>query len=208
MKYFGFTDSNRDIVNVTFEMDDSPENVSNFETLINSCLKKFRREEIDSDNIQNCDKSNKKVTTKREVDPSSDVDYKSAEHFKESKPPENPLGKCLPQYESIQSDENNTNFLDCQNALCNSCEKSRSESDPSVEGSKAASRGHVDTGDVDQYSHHCILIGLHCCGDLTPAMLKVYSDVEFLRGLCCVSCCYHRMTKQGNITSLVLLTGI
>lgn len=49
---------------------------------------------------------------------------------------------------------------------------------------------------IDAY--RCLLIGLHCCGDLTPAMLKFYSQVDIVRGLCCVSCCYHRMTKLGN----------
>ena len=37
------------------------------------------------------------------------------------------------------------------------------------------------------------LIGLHCCGDLTPAMLRLYHRVSFLRAVCCVSCCYHKM---------------
>ena len=37
------------------------------------------------------------------------------------------------------------------------------------------------------------LLGLHCCGDLTPAMLRLYRRVSFLRAVCCVSCCYHKM---------------
>ena len=43
------------------------------------------------------------------------------------------------------------------------------------------------------------LIGLHCCGDLTPAMLQLYQRVDFLRAMCCVSCCYHKMQPgQGE----------
>ena len=40
------------------------------------------------------------------------------------------------------------------------------------------------------------LIGLHCCGDLTPAMLRLYHRVSFLCAMCCVSCCYHKMQPE------------
>ncbi|CAG2228755.1 unnamed protein product [Mytilus edulis] len=38
-----------------------------------------------------------------------------------------------------------------------------------------------------------LMIGLHCCGDLTPTMMKFFSSLDDIKGLCCVSCCYHRM---------------
>ncbi|XP_063436455.1 probable methyltransferase-like protein 25 [Mytilus trossulus] len=38
-----------------------------------------------------------------------------------------------------------------------------------------------------------LMIGLHCCGDLTPTMMKFFSGLDNIKGLCCVSCCYHRM---------------
>ncbi|CAC5359330.1 unnamed protein product [Mytilus coruscus] len=38
-----------------------------------------------------------------------------------------------------------------------------------------------------------LMIGLHCCGDLTPTMMKFFSSLDVIKGLCCVSCCYHRM---------------
>ncbi|XP_048732309.2 methyltransferase-like protein 25B isoform X2 [Ostrea edulis] len=227
-----FSDSNRDIINVTFEMEDSPDSVSEFKTLISSCLKKFRKEEIDNENIQDHVNSTMKATTKSEVQPTSDVDCTSVEHLKNSKTYDYSIGECSPQYENMQSEENKTNVQDCRNDLCGSCVKSRTESDRSDEASKAATESDqsdeankaatesdqsdeaskaatksdqrdeasktATEGNLDQYSRQCILIGLHCCGDLTPAMLKVYSDVKFLRGLCCVSCCYHRMSKQGD----------
>ena len=42
------------------------------------------------------------------------------------------------------------------------------------------------------------LIGLHCCGDLTPTMLRLFSQTRELRSLVCLSCCYHRMAKTGE----------
>ena len=43
------------------------------------------------------------------------------------------------------------------------------------------------------------MVGLHCCGDLTPTMLKCFQELNCIRSLCCVSCCYHRMKFDGNI---------
>lgn len=43
------------------------------------------------------------------------------------------------------------------------------------------------------------MVGLHCCGDLTPTMLKCFRDLDCIRSLCCISCCYHRMKFNGKI---------
>ncbi|CAL1547513.1 unnamed protein product [Lymnaea stagnalis] len=37
------------------------------------------------------------------------------------------------------------------------------------------------------------LIGLHCCGDLSSAVLSMFNAVSCVRALCCVCCCYHKM---------------
>ncbi|KAH3875305.1 uncharacterized protein LOC127869377 isoform X1 [Dreissena polymorpha] len=37
------------------------------------------------------------------------------------------------------------------------------------------------------------MIGLHCCGDLTPTILRYFVRTDWITSLCCVSCCYHRM---------------
>ena len=42
------------------------------------------------------------------------------------------------------------------------------------------------------------MVGLHCCGDLTPTMLKCFRELDCIRSLCCVSCCYHRMKYNGK----------
>ena len=42
------------------------------------------------------------------------------------------------------------------------------------------------------------MVGLHCCGDLTPTMLKCFQELDCIRSLCCVSCCYHRMKYNGK----------
>lgn len=43
-----------------------------------------------------------------------------------------------------------------------------------------------------------LMIGLHCCGDLTPTMMEYFRRLGFVRGLCCVSCCYHRMEAESK----------
>lgn len=42
------------------------------------------------------------------------------------------------------------------------------------------------------------MIGLHCCGDLTPTMLHRFVDCPWITSLVCVSCCYHRMAYDGK----------
>lgn len=42
------------------------------------------------------------------------------------------------------------------------------------------------------------MIGLHCCGDLTPTMMEFFIELECVKVLCCVSCCFHRMELQGK----------
>lgn len=49
-----------------------------------------------------------------------------------------------------------------------------------------------------------LMIGLHCCGDLTPTMMKFFSGLDDIKGLCCVSCCYHRMRFDGMYLKYVL----
>lgn len=49
-----------------------------------------------------------------------------------------------------------------------------------------------------------LMIGLHCCGDLTPTMMKFFSSLDDIKGLCCVSCCYHRMKYDGMYLKYVL----
>ncbi|CAH1252241.1 RRNAD1 [Branchiostoma lanceolatum] len=47
--------------------------------------------------------------------------------------------------------------------------------------------------DVERENGTC-MVGLHCCGDLCPTMLKMFVSVERLKCLVCVSCCYHGMS--------------
>lgn len=43
------------------------------------------------------------------------------------------------------------------------------------------------------------LLGLHCCGDLTPLMLRRFSECCPPRSvLVCMGCCYHRMSTDGD----------
>lgn len=46
------------------------------------------------------------------------------------------------------------------------------------------------------------LVGLHCCGSLTPTMLKVTAHIPEIKALVCVSCCYHAMPVKGKLKRL------
>ena len=43
------------------------------------------------------------------------------------------------------------------------------------------------------------MVGLHCCGDLTPAILKLFANQVHpsISGLVVVGCCYHKMSRKG-----------
>jgi len=38
------------------------------------------------------------------------------------------------------------------------------------------------------------IVGLHCCGDLTPQLLNIFTKIEQFSSLMLVSCCYHKST--------------
>lgn len=42
----------------------------------------------------------------------------------------------------------------------------------------------------------CLLVGLHTCGDLAAASVRIAAEVEAVRGLVNVSCCYHLLSEN------------
>ena len=46
------------------------------------------------------------------------------------------------------------------------------------------------------------MVGLHCCGPLTPAMLDLFLQSPSLKLVVCVSCCYHSMPLNGKCNVL------
>ena len=38
-----------------------------------------------------------------------------------------------------------------------------------------------------------MLIGLHTCGDLAPAMLNLYNRLSIAKAIVSVGCCYHKV---------------
>ena len=48
------------------------------------------------------------------------------------------------------------------------------------------------------------MIGLHCCGPLTPTMIELFLHSENIRSLVCVSCCYHSMPVDGKIVIIIM----
>lgn len=43
-----------------------------------------------------------------------------------------------------------------------------------------------------------MMIGLHCCGDLTPTMLRFFLQLDSVQTLICASCCYHKMEYNDS----------
>ncbi|XP_067936319.1 methyltransferase-like protein 25B [Watersipora subatra] len=42
------------------------------------------------------------------------------------------------------------------------------------------------------------MVGLHCCGDLTPATLHQFHTIEECKTLVCLGCCYHRLSLDAH----------
>ena len=51
------------------------------------------------------------------------------------------------------------------------------------------------------------VIGLHCCGDLTPSLLSLFDRSTQVKAVCCVSCCYHKMKVNDTGRLSVSDTG-
>ncbi|XP_032834080.2 putative methyltransferase-like protein 25 isoform X2 [Petromyzon marinus] len=55
-------------------------------------------------------------------------------------------------------------------------------------------------------SEGVLLAGLHACGDLSSTAVRLFCSSPHAHALCLVSCCYHRLTEQGdageNLSSL------
>ncbi|XP_057303725.1 methyltransferase-like protein 25B isoform X1 [Hydractinia symbiolongicarpus] len=60
---------------------------------------------------------------------------------------------------------------------------------------KEDTRAHLENMDG---SRHCVLVGLHTCGDLASTMLKVFKNTPMIRGIVSVSCCYFRMSLKED----------
>ena len=52
------------------------------------------------------------------------------------------------------------------------------------------------------------MIGLHCCGSLTPSMLDLFLLCPRLKSLVCVSCCYHSMPVNGKYKAFKMHCGL
>ena len=58
---------------------------------------------------------------------------------------------------------------------------------------------HQFCGNGDKGLHPVCLLGLHCCGDLTPLVLKLFHRCcPSQSALVCLGCCYHRMSTVGD----------
>lgn len=152
-------------------MEETPENRLEFKSLMKSCFQKFRKSECGKD--MDCD------GPKVSLSDSNLVNHSAT---------------------NILTQQKNTKSEQCDACIAESNQApiqtdSDRKSNEQGDGPNTTLTGNdVTKSDV----YRCLLIGLHCCGDLTPAMLKVYSEADFVRGLCCVSCCYHRMVSEGK----------
>ncbi|RUS81898.1 hypothetical protein EGW08_010325, partial [Elysia chlorotica] len=97
---------------------------------------------------------------------------------------------CFQRFETLLSMAAPSLACQCSTAL----RKSKGVKE-SVDGSNKSSPAPVNV----------CLIGLHCCGDLSPTMLALFDQVSSVRAVCSVSCCYHKMScVLGKLKSLSL----
>jgi hypothetical protein len=59
---------------------------------------------------------------------------------------------------------------------------------------------HLVPADFERFG----IIGLHCCGDLTPTMMRMFLASEAAKCFCCVSCCYFRMQPIAGSNGAIL----
>jgi len=84
----------------------------------------------------------------------------------------------------------------CNNTLCGETSKVCDENSDDKEC-------HGGGIEVSLGVPRAVMVGLHCCGDLTPTMLSYYKQIDCVRALCCVSCCYHRMKFDGKTINIM-----
>ena len=46
-----------------------------------------------------------------------------------------------------------------------------------------------------------VLVGLHCCGDLSSVLCHLSEIIEEIVGLVLVPCCYHHLSEESEIES-------
>lgn len=44
-----------------------------------------------------------------------------------------------------------------------------------------------------------LLVGMHCCGNLTPNMLRIFAQQPALTGMMQLGCCYHKLTEEDEV---------
>jgi hypothetical protein len=54
----------------------------------------------------------------------------------------------------------------------------------------------------DKERQRCVcMVGLHCCGDLVPIMLRQFCALQEIKVLLCFGCCYHKMSLTEGTCS-------
>ena len=61
---------------------------------------------------------------------------------------------------------------------------------------------------LQQNARGICLIGLHCCGSLTPTMIKLFVSTPQIHSLVCVSCCYHSLQQAGKCIHVHQTNGV
>ena len=94
-------------------------------------------------------------------------------------------------YLGLNNWEGNSSDLGLNNSQRNSSDLGLNNSESNSSDLSLNTRGDVC------YPAVC-LIGLHCCGDLSPVMLRYFTQLYCIKAVCFVSCCYHRMAVSGK----------
>ena len=71
-------------------------------------------------------------------------------------------------------------------------------SDISNDSAKFTNTAQQMSSDSDSENCRVCLVGLHCCGDLTPSTLQQFSSIDECKVVVCMSCCYHRLSTDGT----------
>ena len=168
---FSVSEVVKGIKNITFELRDSEQCMAEFRAVIEQCCKEF-----------------------------SDTDSSSKVKFNSKDSEETECGGCKSMPGACNWDTlDDKNIQQCEANRC--LQDDLNMQQPSeTNGSECNSRVPDDCDiTMERMSCNVLMVGLHCCGDLTPTMMQYFSKLQFIRGFCCVSCCFHRMQRaEGN----------
>jgi len=103
----------------------------------------------------------------------------------------------------IEGDENNINKMMIR---INKIEKNNKENISKAEGYTAFLTSEITPEEFKKIAcindENVLLTGLHPCGDLTPILMRLFKNLEQIKSLIFVGCCYNKLSENPLLFNL------